>query len=237
MPTRKRTSRLFFGLVAGVAGGVALARWLQTASRPAGVVLVDKGKELPAPSFHKRIYNVDSFTRAVDDLVEHRDDVRAAMLGRRVDRPFMRRIMLAVTRVNGCRYCSYWHSRQALRGEMSEEEVRGLLDGDLGSVPAEQLPAILFAQHYAETAGHPEPESWRRLVETYGVEAANDVLTYIRMITLGNLLGNTFDALLSRLRGRPAPESSLGQELGVLLGSLVIVPARLARPKPIPLST
>ncbi len=235
MPTRKRTSRLFFGLIAGVAGGIALARWLETVSHPAAVVLADKEEELPVPAFRKRIFNVDSFTRAVDEIVEHRDDVRAAMLDRRIDRPFMRRIMLAVTRVNGCRYCSYWHSRQALRGELSEEEVLGLLDGDLRFVPPEQRPAILFAQHYAEASGHPEPKAWRRLVETYGAEAANDILVYIRMITVGNLLGNTFDALLNRLRGRPAPDSSLGQELGVLAGSFVIIPARLARPKPIQL--
>ena len=32
------------------------------------------------------------------------------------------------------------------------------------------------------------------------------------MITFGNLVGNTFDALLSRFAGKPAPGSSLDME-------------------------
>ncbi|NCP16180.1 hypothetical protein GW866_03945 [bacterium] len=44
------------------------------------------------------------------------------------------------------------------------------------------------------------------------------------MITFGNLFGNTFDALLSRLAGKPAAGSSVWSELGVILGGFVIVP-------------
>lgn len=49
------------------------------------------------------------------------------------------------------------------------------------------------------------------------VAPARDILAYIRMITFGNLLGNTLDAFFSRLAGRPAPGSTLWDELGVLL--------------------
>ena len=56
----------------------------------------------------------------------------------------------------------------------------------------------------------------QKLVQTYGQERARDILAHVRMITLGNLSGNTFDALLSRLRGRPAEGSGLGSELATL---------------------
>ena len=49
----------------------------------------------------------------------------------------------------------------------------------------------------------------------------------LHMITLGNLSGNTFDPLLSRLRGCPAEGSSLGSELAALsllaLGTPILV--------------
>jgi hypothetical protein len=54
-------------------------------------------------------------------------------------------------------------------------------------------------------------------------------MAYIRMITIGNLSGNTLDAFLSRLKFNPAPDSSLGQELGVLLGAFVIIPYEFLR--------
>ena len=40
---------------------------------------------------------------------------------------FRERLMLAVTAVNGCRYCSYAHTRAALKGGLSREEISGLL--------------------------------------------------------------------------------------------------------------
>jgi hypothetical protein len=52
-------------------------------------------------------------------------------------------------------------------------------------------------------------------------------MTYLRMITFGNLLGNTFDAILSRFSGKPAQGSSLWSELGVLLGAIWMPPFRL----------
>jgi hypothetical protein len=61
----------------------------------------------------------------------------------------------------------------------------------------------------------------------YGEEAANDIMTYLRMITFGNLLGNTFDAILSRFSGKPAQGSNLWSELGVLLGAIWMPPLRL----------
>ena len=53
---------------------------------------------------------------------------------------------------------------------------------------------------------------------------ADEILTHIRMIRMGNLSGNTIDVLLSRLQGAPAEGSSLGRELLVLLTLVVGTP-------------
>jgi len=61
----------------------------------------------------------------------------------------------------------------------------------------------------------------QKLVMTYGPEKTDEILACIRMISLGNLSGNTFDALLSRLQGCPAEESSLVSEV-TSLGLLAV---------------
>ena len=42
------------------------------------------------------------------------------MGGKLVPRPFRERLMLAVTAVYGCRYCSWLHTREALRSGISQ---------------------------------------------------------------------------------------------------------------------
>ena len=184
------------------------------------------------PHFDKRIYTIATFRRALDELFVHLPELRAALRGGRVSKPFAERIMLAVTQVNGCRYCHYGHARAALAAGVTPAEIQHLIAGELGRLPADEVIALTFAQHYAETEGNPDPAAWQRLVDTYGPETARDIMAYIRMITLGNLLGNTFDALLYRLTLRPtARDSSLFQEAGVILGSPLLVPARFIRHK------
>jgi len=185
---------------------------------------------VPSPQktyFDKRIYRPRTLIADLKEMVAHMDDLRAAARADRVDRAFAERIMLAVTEVNGCRYCSYGHTRAALHAGVTKEELRGLKIGDFDSLPDEQRVALLFAQHYAEQGGHPDPEARERLAATYGEETASDILAYIRMITLGNLLGNTFDAILSRFAGRPAEDSSLLSEIAVLLLVVLFVPVGL----------
>ena len=112
---------------------------------------------------------------------------------------FRERLMLAVTAVNGSRYCSYAHTRAALKGGISREEISGLLEGDIGDCPEDELPAVLYAQHWAESGASPEPEMVQKLEETYGPEKSVAIHLMLRMIRLGNLLGNTFDYVLYRV--------------------------------------
>ncbi|NLE45436.1 MAG: carboxymuconolactone decarboxylase family protein [Chloroflexi bacterium] len=166
--------------------------------------------------FSKRIYTPRLLIAALKDLYRNSDEMRSAMREGRISKAFSERIMLAVTAVNGCRYCSYAHAKMAQKSGISQDEVERLLGGDVAGATTDEAPALFFAQHYAERDGHPDPDAWQHLVAVYGEEVARDVLVHIRMITMGNLSGNSLDALLSRLRGRPAPESSLLGEIVVL---------------------
>lgn len=171
---------------------------------------------MTAAAFSRRTLTARAFGAMLGDVIRHRDDLRAAARGGRVSHAFAEKIMLAVTRVNGCRWCHYGHTRAALAAGVSPEEIQQIMAQELGAFPEEEAVALAFAQHYAEQREAPDPAAWARLVDTYGPEKARDILAYLRMITLGNLLGNTFDALLARLQGRPSPASTLGDELAVV---------------------
>ena len=182
-------------------------------------------------TFPKRIYTFPAFKTDVCQIFDHMDDLRRAARGGRVNKAFAEKIMLVVSSVNGCRYCCYGHSRAALAAGVSEQELQRLLALDLETFPLHDVIALTFAQHYAETNGQLDQAAWRRLTSYYGEETANDIMAYLRMITFGNLLGNTFEALLSRVDGNPAPGSNLRNEMSVLLGVVWMPAARLIRQK------
>lgn len=175
--------------------------------------------------FTKRILTLSAFTTSVWDIFDHLGDLRHAIQSGRVDRAFAERVMMAVTQVNGCRYCSFVHTKAALLSGVTSEEIRAISTHEFGQVPPDQIAALMFAQHYAGTGEHPDPEAWQRVIADYGLTAARDLMVYIRLISLANLWGNTFDAVLSRIAGRPVSDNSPWQELAVVFGWIVIVPA------------
>lgn len=130
---------------------------------------------------------------------------------------FIERIMLAVTEVNGCAICSYAHAKMALKKGMDKEEIQYLLSGNLERIPKEELSAILFAQHYAETKGHPSLETWNRILEIYGKDLALGILAATRMIMLGNTFGIPLGSFKNRMKGKPDTYSTLTYELSLLL--------------------
>jgi AhpD family alkylhydroperoxidase len=178
-------------------------------------------------AFDKRLFTLATFAASARELFAHLDELHAAVARRRITRPFAEKIMLAVTHVNGCRYCSYAHASLALQAGVSEVELRDLLRGEFGQVPESELMALLFAQHYAEQADRYDAAAWQRLQDAYGAAAAGDILTHIRLITFANLYGNTFDAVLARLKGQPAAGSRFFDEIVVLLAGATLVPVGL----------
>jgi AhpD family alkylhydroperoxidase len=176
-------------------------------------------------AFQKRTYSVKSFLsdlrRILSSFLNNSSprDPQSSL-----DPAFSERIMLAVTQVNDCRYCNYGHSLAALRAGVTPEELDAIKTGDFSATSDEELPALLFAQHFAAEDGNPDPEAIDTLVSTYGDARAGRILLTIRMITFGNLLGNTFDALLNRLRGRRVLASNALQEVTVLLLVLLTTP-------------
>ena len=128
--------------------------------------------------FKRRYYrSLGQLGRDVAWPVQHRVQLKRAMRGDQVSFAFRERLMLAVTAVNDCRYCSYFHAHEALKANLSETEIQTLLAGTFDDAPAEELPALLYAQHWAESDTQPDPTARQTLIDTYGQEKADAIET------------------------------------------------------------
>ena len=179
--------------------------------------------------YMKRLYKPREFSRLLGDLMSSAGATRGLKKDERISKPFQERIMMAVTEVNGCRYCSYFHTRVALSAGMDRAEIRRVLEGDFRDAPQEELAALYFAQYYAESGGAPDEEALRCLREQYGERRSAAILAYIRAIMIGNAWGNMLDSLRRRLTGNGCKEVSLGDELGVIFGPVVMIPYILVK--------
>ena len=160
-------------------------------------------------SFGKRIYTPSLFAKDILYLASHLPEILEAVRSRSVSRKFAEKIMTVITAVNGCVYCQWFHGKLALSNGISKEELSDLVNLQFQShASPEEAPALIYAQHFAETDRNPEPEMTQKLVEFYGPKTTSHILVFIRLIYFGNLAGNTWDAVISRIRGDPAENSS-----------------------------
>lgn len=180
--------------------------------------------------FKKRIFTLSTLAADGAALVKGMPESIMARRRRGITHAFAEKLRLAATAVNGCVYCTYGHTGLALKAGIAREEIDRLLSREIGSaVDAFEAPGLLFAQHYADNHGRPEPDMLAGLEAAYGPQLARDILVYVREIQFGNLSGNTFEAFLSRTQGDPAPGSNpVFEGLFFLLSLPVLGPLHLA---------
>jgi AhpD family alkylhydroperoxidase len=124
---------------------------------------------------------------------------RAVTRSNSISPAFRERLMLAVTEVNQCRYCSYAHTKMALQTGLSPGEIQMLLKHNVQNSPEEELTAILYAQHWAETDGHPDPEIRRVLEGEYRTARVEMIEMILRTMRMANLIGNSLDYIIFRV--------------------------------------
>lgn len=164
-----------------------------------------------------RIHTLSTFWRGYTEMIYPAPEQRESMRSKRLDKSFVEQIELIVSRVNGCRTCTYVHSANALQEGLSDKELEELLALELGHFPPERAIVFAFAQHYAESGGQPDPAVEKRFCDYYGLQKSQDILAHLRFIQFSSVTGATIQALLRRLRGQPVSGSSLLTELIVFL--------------------
>ncbi|MHA1821944.1 MAG: carboxymuconolactone decarboxylase family protein [Promethearchaeota archaeon] len=181
---------------------------------------------LRARYFNRRSYNLRNFISDVSIAIRNMPAFIKSLKSKKISPSFAEKIMMAVTAVNKCPYCSWFHTKTALTAGCTPEEIRQIMSFEFNSCADDEMVALVFAQHYAESECHPSKDAIKRLVQCYRRDGAITILNYIHMITIGNLTGNTLDAFISRLKKIPPKpgEGSLIFEFIVLLLGFPLIP-------------
>ena len=175
-----------------------------------------------------RLYNIFEGYKLMFKAFKSMKIYSKALKNNLISKEFSERIMLAVTDVNGCAMCSYAHTKMALEAGLDGDEIKKLLVGTFDDVPSEELVAIMYAQHFAETRGFPSKKSKEDLIRTYGMEKSNAISASINIIMMGNAYGIPLGSFLSRFKRSKATKrdsrSNPFYEVFMLLSVVVFFP-------------
>ena len=123
----------------------------------------------------------------------------AVFLRGRLDERERERIMVAVSRVNACRGCTFVHERWALNAGVSAEELRTIELGELAALPDRSRAAVAYAAALAEHRfRRPPPDDVAAAVASQLSPTERSAVEAVaRLIALANLSANTVHAILA----------------------------------------
>jgi AhpD family alkylhydroperoxidase len=184
-------------------------------------------------SFNKNIFTARIFFGDLFFMLGKSFSLIGAFRNKKITRVLAEKIMTVSSAVNGCRYCEWFHAKQALSSGISQAEIKNMLNLQFHAEASDfELPALLYTQHYAETNRNPDADMTKGFTEFYGEKTASHIYLLIRLIAFGNLGGNTWEAVLNRFKGKPVENSNLLFEIVFLLFSFwIMLPAMLMMKK------
>jgi AhpD family alkylhydroperoxidase len=168
-------------------------------------------------TFAKRTFTLPLLVRSFGALVLYAPVRWISLVKPATSRALREKVILGVTSVNDCRWCSWLHSSIALKHGVDLDELQSLLEpGTFGTLDDREATAVLFAQHFADTLRRPTPEARRALARQFTPWQRVEIMAWIHFIYFSNLAGNSADAWLARFRGQevadghPLPEAIAG---------------------------
>jgi len=172
----------------------------------------------------QRIFDTKAFYRHLKNLIASLNDLIRYWMSGNTDKAFTEKIMLAVTEVNGCRYCNYLHTKLALNAGVSKEDIQILLSGQFDNISPYEAHSLIFAQHYADTGGYPDSVTYQKFINFYGDNKAKEIMSIVKAIMVGNIYGLSIDALKNRIIGKPLPGSKFKDEIFIIIGIFGFIP-------------
>lgn len=139
------------------------------------------------------------------------------------------KVMLAVTSVNDCRYCSWVHTGLALENGVDMDELSHVLDSTtFGQLNEREAIAVLYGKHFADTLRNPSAEAEQALQKSWTEKERAEIMAYIHAIYFANLSGNSADAWLARLRGMKVENGhAVAEAIAALVSAPVLATIRL----------
>jgi AhpD family alkylhydroperoxidase len=120
----------------------------------------------------------------------------------RLDDALRERVMVAVSRVNACRGCTFMHTRWALRSGVTPDELDAIGLADLGRLDRRSRAAVVYATALAEARFRtaPPPDVTAAVAAQLTPAEIEAVEAVARSMALANLTASTAEVLLGRGR-------------------------------------
>jgi AhpD family alkylhydroperoxidase len=137
--------------------------------------------------------------------VTRRAKALAAVYARgRIDYALRERVMLAVSRLNACRGCTFVHTRWAAHSGVTPGELDAIGLDDLGRLDRRSRAAVVYATARAETRfrSPPRPDVAAAVAAELTPAETEAVEAIARMMVFANLTASTAEAQLGHLRLR-----------------------------------
>lgn len=155
---------------------------------------------------------------------------------KKIDKPFRKQIMLAVSGVNKCSICSHVHTKSLIKSGLTDDELKVILDGSFENLEKEYSLALMFSQHYAFQVGKYDQEAFDKVVDYYGKEKTYGIMATIKIIMFGNTNGIALTNIVNRLKFKRNKNSKFFTDLyngfaGYLLMPILMIVNLFVRKK------
>ena|GEM_PF-1942180 len=140
-----------------------------------------------------------------------------------IEAGFREELMLAVSTLNDCKYCSWGHHEWAHAAGISDEELDHIEHGDPDGIERAKWVAISYVVNFVSSEYKDVPDELAQEMQSnYTANEIKEIELVARIMDIANRGANTWDAMLSRLHGKPAHDSHVLDEF-VLSGVFWII--------------
>jgi hypothetical protein len=148
----------------------------------------------------------------------------------RLDEGFRESLMVAVAFQNQAPYCNWGHRTWASLAGIPDEELGHIEKLNLDELDPKVATAITYVRALVSSEWQDAPRDLRQQLHEYFTwREIEDIELIARAMDVSNRAGNTWDAMLSRLQGRPVGDSDLLSEIFFTYLFLCILPNRLQK--------
>lgn len=179
--------------------------------------------------YRKRTITAREFIGSMFSLVNEAPTIYDIWGKHELDPGFREELMLAVAKLNDCRYCTWGHHEWAHAAGVSEEELAHVENMDPEFFDRRKWVALSYVRAFVSGRFASVPGDLRReMRDNYSAREIKEIELVVRIMDLGNRGANTWDAMLSRLKGNPARDSHLLDEAVLSSAFLAIAPIAVA---------
>lgn len=187
----------------------------------------------PFGGFKKRTMTAPQFVGSLASLLPELRTLYEVWGRNELDPGFREELMLAVSQLNDCRFCTWGHHEWAQISGVSNEELAQLESLDPSGFDRRKWVAIAYVRALVKRDFKGvQPELRRAVQHKFSPQEIRQIELVARVMDIGNRGSNTWEAMVSRLRGKPAPDGRILDELvlsGAFLATAPIVLLYLSR--------